>query len=211
MYPMIKKLYENVTPSYGLGTFRKFQCIISDYYEGTLHSANFIMYKGKCIHCHLLDYIADFRIDNKFMEHYCNFPSKVFATEEEIERIKNYIVETFTLINFEDGLFNVDFIYTDFGMKIIDFNPRVPNWYHNEYINKVYGMCSYKVDFICNVNTRFIPIHVPANYFSIHGISYVDPRKIEGFTSEHEFEISDKKYPLDEHNYFSKINVYMKK
>lgn len=167
------------------------------------------MRKGECIFCNISDVEVDFKKYNQLIETYCEFPSKVFGTEAEIERVKNYIVDNIKMFNFEDGMFNADFIATDFGLKIIDFNPRAPGWYYNAYTKKATGICTYKVDLVVNTHTIFIPLSVPY-YFALQGISYVDPKETEGFVSEHESEISTFKYYIDEKLSFKKIIVYKK-
>lgn len=210
IYPLNKKLYDSINKSYGMGTFRKFEAFLSDFYEGTCHSMNTLMYKGDCIFWNACDYVTDTKKYNMLIEEESVFPSRVFANEAELEKVKNYIVETLKLFKFEDGLFNFDFIYTNQGVKIIDINPRVAGWYHELYTRKITGMCIFKIEALLHMNIRLVQHPVPSHYFTVDSLSYMDPKETEGFTSDNYFEISPEKYFVSEKLYFAKIDVYRK-
>jgi len=105
----------------------------------------------------------------------------------------------------------MDIIYTDQGVKIVDLNPRIAGWYHERYTRYTSGICTKKVEALIHMNIRYIPIAVPSHYFTIEGISYIDPKETEGFNTDHYYEICpEKNATLNENSYFRKIDVYKK-
>ena len=150
-YNKIKDLLRVVPLDSPYGVNFEPKIFISDFYKGSEHDLDIIMCEGKCILGVFSDNETfDPLTEKKFSEKGCVMPSKIIKTKEEQEFLTSLIAYHLCKLNLTHGVFNVEFIYTNLGMKIIDINPRPSGYYNNEWIHKLYGICTFKYEILLN-------------------------------------------------------------
>ena len=150
-YNKVKQLLKNTPHDFGCGTNFNPKIFLSDLYEGSEHDIDLIIANGKCIFYVISDNTPiDVTLDESFYEKGCVMPSKIITGHYENEMIKNIVVMSLNQLNLTHGNFNVEFMYTKLGIKIIDVNPRPAGYYNNDWIKKLYGVCTYKYEVLLN-------------------------------------------------------------
>jgi hypothetical protein len=79
-------------------------------------------------------------------------PSLKYSTRET-QQITKLVKDQLLKLGLSHGVFNVEFIDTPLGFKIIDVNPRPGGYYINAYIRYLYGIDTFKAETI--LNSRF--------------------------------------------------------
>lgn len=150
-YQEAKTLIADTSSDIGLGMCFDVLIFMSELYEGSEHDLEIIMYNGEpafYIFSDNLPVAAGEGTDGiQFLEKGCVMPSKIIMGQEAKEIICT-VVRVLTNLDLSHGVFNVEFIFTAHGIKIIDVNPRPGGFYINEWVNTITGVCTFAAELI---------------------------------------------------------------
>ena len=135
----------------GFGMCFDVQIFLSELYKGSEHDLEIIMCNGEPV-LHILSdntpVTAGEGTDGfQFVETGCIMPSRKIQGKEA-EKVLSIIVHVLTNLNLSHGVFNVEFIMTAHGIKIIDINQRPGGFYINEWISILTGVCTFAAQVI---------------------------------------------------------------
>lgn len=83
----------------------------------------------------------------EFLEKGCVMPSKIIKGEDA-QKILTSAVRALNNLDLSHGVYNVEFIFTHQGIKVIDVNQRPGGYYINERINIVTGVDTFVAEVI---------------------------------------------------------------
>lgn len=150
-YQAAKKLIASTPTDAGVGMCFSTQIFMSEMYDGSEHDLDIIMRDGEPIWHIFSDNIAvaagGSTDGTQFLEKGCVMPSTII-TGVESKQILSRITQALKYLSLTHGVFNVEFILTAFGVKIIDVNPRPGGYYINEWVNAITGVCTYAAEVI---------------------------------------------------------------
>ena len=147
-YQEAKKL---IADTFGYGMCFDVQIFLSELYKGSEHDLEIIMCNGEPVFHIFSDntpVTAGEGTDGiQFLETGCIMPSRIIQGKEA-EKVLSTIVRVLTYLNLSHGVFNVEFIMTAHGIKIIDINQRPGGFYINEWISILTGVCTFAAQVI---------------------------------------------------------------
>ncbi len=143
---------ENCDDSDGVGVQFDYEIFVSDWVSGTEHDVDIILNNGEV----LLSVVSDnTEVDPKNpRETGVTMPTKKYS-DLEVNQITLIVRKVLLKLGLSHGVFNVEFIDTPLGPKIIDVNPRPGGYYINEYIQFLYGIDTFKAEVLLNSNIDY--------------------------------------------------------
>ena len=192
-----KTLIENTPSNKGVGTMFNPTIFISDLYKGSEHDIDIIMSDVKCIFYVLSDNVCHSNTEqSNFTEKGCIMPSRRFYGKKNSfynrEIIKSFVENCLIKLKLVNGVYNVEFIMTGLGMKIIDINPRPGGYYINEWIRKLYGIDTFKYEILSNSNLIISKIHnLCLNKTEIIGESIFDTKHLASRNYDFIFQLNE--------------------
>jgi len=113
---------------------------------------------------------------NDMREHGSLMPSAKLNGVES-SQVARIVCKLLAKLGLTHGVYNVEFIMTSLGLKIIDVNPRPGGFYINAYISRLYGIDHFKCEVI--LNSRFpLVIHPLKPTHRLRGISLYSKESI---------------------------------
>ena len=178
-----KQLIEKTNNDSGFGTMFNPIIFISPLYIGSEHDIDIIMCNGICIFSVCSDNINNTNSCN-MSEKGCIMPSRII-NDIEHKFIQQYVIYVLRILNLNHGVYNVEFFKTDNGIKIIDINPRPGGYYINDWIQKLYGINTFKYEILLNSPLENIYIYNTTTQNSLDGTAIYN--KIELINKKYDY------------------------
>lgn len=180
-YKEAKKMIANTSiKDLGFGMCFDVKIFLSELYRGSEHDLEIIMNNGKPVFHIFSDndpVTAGEDTDGfQFFDKGCVMPSQIIQGEKA-EEILSAIIHVLLDLDLSHGVFNVEFILTTQGIKIIDINQRPGGHYINEWINIIAGVCTFMAEVILRSELEYF-VEPLVNWRSITGYNVMSKEQL---------------------------------
>jgi len=182
-YSDLHVLISTTSNDFGVGVQYSPKIFLSDFIEGTEHDLDIVLCRGEVKFYVFTDNISIPKDHTSFTELGCVIPSEMIIDRDQKLMYVDIITSALKACNLTHGVFNVEFILSKMGIKIIDINPRPGGYYINDWIRKIFGTDTFKCEILLNS---------PLNNLIINNES--DSLKITGKSIYHEEQLKNEDY-----------------